>query len=679
MKKGFLAFLFMLLTVLPAMAAPYNTSGPWGIDAAGFKNLSTALASPATAGKTVVVSRPMTINNKTTDRDIKVIKGGTITVSSGQTFATTGAIDAGPYLVFNGAGDVIFKRGSNIPLEWFGAVGDGVPGDYYVSLNSIPTGTDSSAAFRKAFRCAMLSAKRTAGAAGYGDPPAVTVMGLPGASYYVQGHNLMGAQDLAIDGAAINFDGRGCRILHRVLTATDALIGNACKLMYPSFKNFQVMVFNSADLTRVGYFVDVNGVGQVPIHFVQSRWEKIRVGIATLSRGYDTVFHIDGTTMGDNGVVEHCNFGAFNTLFYVTNPEAVNWKIRDSYIMPTTANGKIFNFNCAYSGMFTAAGNEILITNDGEQILNVAYTAAQNSKYRIIQNRLEVGDGTNITTTLYKVGAGVLEVEGQTILGGGAFTSSARAAEIAQLATMRCVDSVFPGGFTFGPSPADVGAYYGAWGNWLVTENCKFVSGGTAYGYPFIHILNAGYSEVSLYSALISDFNIYKISVNNPNMGEGGLLLPINYQIGMSYPKTFDMKRLLAGTPYASGFKAMLPPYCVITSMKLFNKAFNVSTVNKISTEFRNGGALDAAASFDTTLDGAAHLSTGLELMPAGYHVVTGTTTPVTLDFDFKLNATSVGAGSGAPISYVEITYRGVSSATDFGASEQVVARVPVF
>lgn len=92
MKKGLLTLLLLITTAMPAMATT-DTSGPWGIDASGFRNLSTALAASATAGKTVVISKPMTINNKTTSRAITITAGGSVTVAGGKTFNINGPFD----------------------------------------------------------------------------------------------------------------------------------------------------------------------------------------------------------------------------------------------------------------------------------------------------------------------------------------------------------------------------------------------------------------------------------------------------------------------------------------------------------------------------------------------------------------------------------------------------------
>lgn len=144
MKKGFLIILLLLTMAIPAIAAPTNASGPWGIDASGFRNLSSALMSPATAGKTVIVSKPMAINNKTlpSDRLIKITKGGRIEPASGKTFNFNGQNpEADVYKIFGGSG-TITGLGIARP-EWF-------------ADNTVPGATDMTSGLQAAFNTKAL-------------------------------------------------------------------------------------------------------------------------------------------------------------------------------------------------------------------------------------------------------------------------------------------------------------------------------------------------------------------------------------------------------------------------------------------------------------------------------------------------------------------------------------------
>lgn len=142
MKKGLFTLLLLIITALPALAAPTNTSGPWGISASAFTNLSSALNSPATAGKTVVVEKPMTTNNLTlpSDRSIRIIKGGSINPASGKTFDYNGQQpEAGQYQIHAGAGTITGMKEAYV--QWFGAVGDGT--------------TDNTLAFQSALNAGL--------------------------------------------------------------------------------------------------------------------------------------------------------------------------------------------------------------------------------------------------------------------------------------------------------------------------------------------------------------------------------------------------------------------------------------------------------------------------------------------------------------------------------------------
>lgn len=115
----------------PAASAPTAINESWIIDAGGFRNLSTALASPSTVGKTVVISKPMSINNMTTDRAISVTSDGKINVAIGNVLAINGPFSAGPYQVFGGGGLVtgLHKITTGVLSQWWGVKADGLTDD----------------------------------------------------------------------------------------------------------------------------------------------------------------------------------------------------------------------------------------------------------------------------------------------------------------------------------------------------------------------------------------------------------------------------------------------------------------------------------------------------------------------------------------------------------------------
>jgi hypothetical protein len=124
MKRIIALVILMSAIAVPAWAAT-DTTGPWGVDISkpgAFTNLSSALASPITANKTLVISRPMAINNKTlpSDRRIIFVRGGSINPASGKTFNYNGqAPQAGLYQIHGGSGSIAGLSAS-CP-EWFGS------------------------------------------------------------------------------------------------------------------------------------------------------------------------------------------------------------------------------------------------------------------------------------------------------------------------------------------------------------------------------------------------------------------------------------------------------------------------------------------------------------------------------------------------------------------------------
>jgi hypothetical protein len=123
-----LIFALILFCSVPAWATT-DTTGPWGVDVGkpgAFTNLSTALASPATVGKTIVISKVMTINNKTwpTDRGCRFVRGGRIDPAAGKTLNMNGVQPEADLTqqLYGGSGTVTGLRLA-VPQS-FGALGD---------------------------------------------------------------------------------------------------------------------------------------------------------------------------------------------------------------------------------------------------------------------------------------------------------------------------------------------------------------------------------------------------------------------------------------------------------------------------------------------------------------------------------------------------------------------------
>jgi len=91
--------------------------------------LTAAFTDADTAGKTVVITGPVTAGTMNTGgRSLEIKQGGVITIPTGATLTINGPFQAGLYQVFDGDGSVVFGSGSvsEVYPEWWGAIADGV-------------------------------------------------------------------------------------------------------------------------------------------------------------------------------------------------------------------------------------------------------------------------------------------------------------------------------------------------------------------------------------------------------------------------------------------------------------------------------------------------------------------------------------------------------------------------
>lgn len=87
--------------------------------------LTAAFTDADTAGKTVIITGPVTAGTLDTDgRSLEIKQGGVITIPTGATLTINGPFQAGLYQVFDGDGSVVFGAGSvaEVYPEWWGAV-----------------------------------------------------------------------------------------------------------------------------------------------------------------------------------------------------------------------------------------------------------------------------------------------------------------------------------------------------------------------------------------------------------------------------------------------------------------------------------------------------------------------------------------------------------------------------
>lgn len=112
------------------------------VDVSGFSSLAEAVASPSTAGKTILINMPVKCSTLAVpaDRTLSVVSGGSVDVEKVLDFRG-GKLDAGDFQVFSGSGSVINLGSSRV--KWFGAQGDGKTEESVLvqkAINSVGSG-----------------------------------------------------------------------------------------------------------------------------------------------------------------------------------------------------------------------------------------------------------------------------------------------------------------------------------------------------------------------------------------------------------------------------------------------------------------------------------------------------------------------------------------------------------
>lgn len=610
------------------------------------------------------------------------VKGAMLSPDSGVTVTINGSIEAGYYQIFkfvdatsqiatknigvwNDVADSTLVH-YNVKVDWFGAKPDAAPPVNYTGTQ-LPTGTDSSDGFRRAFKYALQASVKTSST--FLKRPKVTVEAAPNGCYYVKGNNLMGCQDTSVVGMLVDFEGNSCQILHEVLVSSDTLIDNAYKMYSPHFKNFDVDVYTQLSGTRVGKFLDLKG-GSNTIKFVTPKFSNVRVGTGFEYKGYDIIFNIDGTTMGDNGLVENGYFGGFNKFFNCVNPEAVNWKFQNNYIHPTTINSVIYNFPGSFSGSFTSQGNEILTAFNGERILKTVGTVDPGGIFTI-EDRCELR--ITVDTILFDLDYGTVNVKGINFFAGagaGSRPGTFRNARIGNLACISFEDCyLVTGEFDVGPMDQTVSS--GQPNNMLVLVNSSLTGSGYD-GYPKLFYKLLDNSTLTTKQTLSAGYRIRKVVVENPN-GTSTSFIPLNMESDYGTLQKFQIVNSTSTKSIVQGTSVRIPFYCVIKSIKLYIEAQNLTIVNQLNVNFKliNGFVTDA--SFVYTLPGTVQY--GVELL--NNQMVFVDDAVIIMDFEFKKDSVAV-TDANSPQSYIEIEYRGISSLVDFAAFSSGSGRISI-
>lgn len=662
---------------------------------------------------------PLTLNigkgiditsNLTIPTNIRLVfdNGGFFNISSGVTLTIDGYIDAGYYQIFkftDSTSKVVpstlknpyyeqnetTKIHYNVRLDWFGASPYAIaPHDINVNAESLPSGTDSSDAFRRALLFAGRASLRFNGYVEFRSK--ITVEATPNGIYYVKGDNLLGVQeDLPGYGAFINFKGNGCTILHEVLDNSDALINNGYALHNPHYYDFHVYVFNGNPLTkRIGKFFSTGKdvPGNPLLHPLFRDISVCRIGIPT-PKGYDIIFDIDGTNMEDNGVVERFQAAKFNKFFYCNNGQAVTWKFIKPRLSSGTDNSVLFHFNLPQDSMhFDVDGAEINISTNDTTILKTEGEGSYLSIANFKNCRLETNGVTSDDFfTLFDMKFGRLYVEGLSAQFGNnnKLNPATKLGKFGIRASAKFYRCLLPENVAVTLNSKTITPLYPPFRNQVIFDECLFWRNDSTDGenYPTIKWLDENEAELTTYSAIKKGYTLPNVQVLNPAKGMNYGILDFETGDYITRPKTIIVsmpaENLINqnGDRYLNGTMG-LPNEIVITSIKIW--LYDIpSTLNEGDVNFVRANITNRAGSGEylyKSLTGVNKLE-AVELIPDG-HVISCPKSLIGFSY-LHYDGTTYQTVSDQNKWYrgwAEITYRGVNSTRDYYSTDPTATKL---
>ena len=536
--------------------------------------------------------------------------------------------------------------------EWFGAKGDA-----YVdtSLTNLPIGNDDTDSFKR-----MMTFAGQASIDGTTEKlktPKVKISLAPNAIYLVKGDNILGVQDESVEAVSIDIEGNGAQILHVVNSSNDYLINNGYKMLFPKFKDFSVDVFTSLTSERVGGFFNNNGTGKTVVKMFKPIFENVRVSATFDYVGYETIFHVDGDTMADNGLVIGGYYSTFRYFYNQKNPEAVNWDFDNNYIHPTTAGAVIYNVDCVTSGAFKSNGNEILISHNDARYLKTIGNSQGLGVFNLSDRVELIG---NVSTTMFDLDYGRVQVSGINFYAGNrgyATPATFRMARIGNLASIKFDDSILVSkDFDIGPLNS---SFSGSQPRSMLQLDNTSVAGG---GAPLIRPYNSS-GNVTVKNLLQGVYKLRRLELSNHN---GTPIMPFDYSLegGISTPKKVTLSKNINAKSSIHTLEARLPFYFVVESIKVFSKfGFKTDKINQLKLQILNPTSNyeypQSTTKDISTLNGVLN---GYEMLD-GQKIIVGFT-ELKLGFVFQSSGVKI-ADVDTPDSWVEITYRGVGHFQD--------------
>lgn len=579
----------------------------------------------------------------------------------------------------SGAGCFVRDHGYDVFVSWFGAVGDAARPSSTVP-DGDPTGTDDTKAIGACRDYMQEVAFQPNFFVGFWGGFRLNFE--PNRCYRVKGHNPLGSTRPrnSVENPTGNMyrqnwfiQGNAAMIVWEVQAEDDCFIESHEAFSRQLYDNFTVMVCKAVGKMGIFYSNVANsGRNATAIHKF-NRVEVYHAMPSSNTNGLKYMFRYLGDNLGDRLITEQCSFNQAHTMFYSENGESVQQSFRGTTFASYLDNSIMFHLRRHGSTFNFGSGSGFLVKGDNATLLRTEYLPSfeggsngSNLMFDISGCRLECEGGK--LQTLANLDFGTLKISGVTMAAGG-LPSPNSYAFITRMTGVVLADSChIYGRLAVGAKHVN-NTTVRAYG--IKLTNCMFSndiaaqmyvetavgsvpSAGTYAAFkdalvgnypqtPSI-VIDGSTTRTATFQGLTADTKLYA--------SDGIYVGTSEFFTGNVARKTvIGRYRASAGYFYLDNRDYLvLPPFTVITSVKLTHGTTNTASVDKF--RFQVGAAqLDYSPVHNTT-------KREVELLAANQVIIISDDNVVQRTLTLSMLLANVQVASPNQIGHIEITYR---------------------
>lgn len=646
---------------------------------------------------------------------LRIDNGGGFNVHSGVELTLNGEVSAGYYRIFYGDGivrptyqktdTVASKRCMNakIKLAWFGVVGDVfVPGNYgsslpAASIGDIPTGTDSTSAFKSAIMFAEWASIH--GSKFLTQRSCIEVLGTPNTSILLKGDGIIkqsafrdeldAVYSMADAGSSflsstqmqacklsdwsLKIDMQNCHIFWQPINAGDEFISAEFELTRLRVKNLKLTPCGILDgvygiffhnrsataYTSTGSVLEwMNSLGWHTFENCEITFGELsppQLGTYSPTVGIDKVFYYTGNGRGDRLGLSRCIFNQFKYAIYSENPEAVEHNIDSGCEFRTQITDAVFFKYTSFYGQFKLTGSGVFLKGVNQTLLETSISSNRSrftntAEFSIADIRMEGGTSKH---TLLNVNAGRIMLRGFAHDYSMGSTSVVNSCDIiiGGTAEVNAENCNIPGILKF----VDVDS---AKQKSCASLNLNNVRLADCDGIDKVSYTQSGVTY-TMPRAINQGWQLPLINVSNQPVVYGSNTIKSCKTYGGQGALGGTVTNVILTAPdhVLGGHTYYLPSYCVIESIKLSRKA--TDTTKYKSLRLRINDATPVVISHDFASNASEYM---VELLSGGSFLTIPTGDKGKRKLTIELLDPSGTVVSGGPYSTLSLSYRSLMS-----------------